>query len=167
MRMVFGDFTLFLRAEGKFGMIEKLQLPELKWKSEEFNGGGQIGTREMALILDKLEMGFTSNTYDRALLGLGLQAPGRQSQWKVMGSMIVPGEEERPFKVLVTGTVMELKRGELKPGGKTDTDFVIRDITYYQEIVDGTELYEIDLLNQVVRVSGVDQMAARRRNLGR
>ncbi|MEQ1672306.1 MAG: phage major tail tube protein [Hyphomicrobium sp.] len=167
MRMIFGDFTLFLKADGKFSMIEKLELPELKWKTEEFNGGGFMGTREIALILEKLEMKFSSNSYDRGLLGVALQAPGGQSQWKVMGSMIVPGEAEKPFKALVTGALMEVKRGELQPGKKSDTDFVVKDITYYQEVQDGRELYEIDLMNQVLRVEGVDQMAARRRNLGR
>lgn len=167
MRMVFGDFTLFMRAEGKFGMIEKLQLPELKYKSEEYAGGGLIGTRDLGLILDKLEMKFTSNSYDRALLATALPAPGQQSQWKVMGSMIVPGEDERPFRALVTGAMLEVNRNELAPGKKSDTDFVIKDITYYQEIVDGRELYEIDLLNQKLRVNGQDRMAARRRNLGR
>lgn len=167
MRMVFGDFSLFLRAEGKFGMIEKLELPELKWKTEEYNGGGQIGTREIALLLEKLEMKFSSNSYDRPILSRALQAPGQDEQWKVMGSLIVPGEDEKPFKALVTGSLMEVKRGELQPGKKADSDFVIKDIIYYQEFLDGTELYEIDLLNQVLRVDGVDQMATRRRNLGR
>ena len=167
MRNVFGDFTLFLKATGKFGIIEKLTLPELKWRSEDFAGGGSIGTRELALVLDKLELSFSSNSYDRDLLAEGLPAPGMQTQWKILGSMIVPGEEERPFKVNVTGAVMDVKRGELKPGGKTETDFVVRDITYYQELVGGTELYEIDLLNQVLRRNGVDLMATRRRNLGR
>lgn len=167
MRMIFGDFTMFLKSEGKFGMIEKLELPELKWKSEEFSGGGFAGTREIGLILDKLEMKFSSNSYDRAMLATGLQAPGKQTQWKVLGSMIQPGEDERPFKALITGAVMEIKRNELAPGKKTETDFMIKDITYYQEILDGREMYEIDLLNQVIRVNGVDQMANRRRNTGR
>ncbi|MCB1520930.1 MAG: phage major tail tube protein [Hyphomicrobiaceae bacterium] len=167
MRNVFGDFSLFLRAEGMFGKIEELELPELKWKSEEYNGGGQMGTRDLALILDKLEMKFSSNSYERTLLGRGLQAPGLQEQWKVMGSLIVPGEDEKPFKALITGSLMEIKRGKLQPGKKVDTEYMIKDITYYQEIVDGVELYEIDLLNQVLRVNGVDQMATRRRNLGR
>ena len=86
---------------------------------------------------------------------------------KVLGSLISPGEDEKPFKLLVTGSVMELKRDKLQPGKKSDTEYAIKDITYYQEFQDGTELYEIDLLNQVLRVNGVDQMATRRRNLGR
>lgn len=167
MRMVFGDFSLFLNSEGLFGKIEDLELPELKWKGEEYNGGGQMGTRDLALILDKLEAKFTSNSYERSLLGSALQSPGKQKQWKVMGSMIVPGEDEKPFKALLTGALMEVKRGKLEPGKKANTEFVLKDITYYQEFLDGRELYEIDLLNQVLRVNGVDQMATRRRNLGR
>lgn len=167
MRTIFGDFTLFQEAEGKFGMIESLTLPEINQEGEDFTGGGLIGTRTFALILGKLEMSFTSNSYERSMLKRGANAPGTQHQWKVMGSLIVPGEEEKPFKVLVTGSLQEIKRGELTPGKKTTTDFTIRDITYYQELVAGLELFEIDLLNQVLRVDGVDQMATRRRNLGR
>lgn len=167
MRSVIGDFTLFRNAVGRFGTIEKVELPELKWKSEDFMGGGSFGTRELGLVLDKLELKFTSNSYDRDLLVDGLAAPGQTSQWKIMGSMIVPNEDEKPLKVDVTGSVMELTRGELSPGKKVDTNFAVRDITYYREVHDGVELFEIDLLNQVLRVNGVDKMAARRRNLGR
>lgn len=166
MRMVFGDFSIFRRAEGKFGMAEKLELPEIKWKSEEFGGGGQMVMRDIGLILDKLEMKWSLNSYEVDMLS-DLASPGQTSSWKVMGSMIVPGSPERPFKVQVTGALMELKRGELAPGKKTETEFMVKDIIYYQEIVDGRELFEIDVLNQVLRINGVDRMAARRRNLGR
>jgi len=166
MRHVFGDFSLFRKAEGRFGSVEELELPEIKWKSEEFNGGGQMGTREIGLILDKLEMKLQLNSIDRELQA-DFDAPGAQAQWKVMGSIIAPGGEERPFKALVTGALMELKRAKLQPGKKTTVDYVMKDITYYQEIVDGRELYEIDLINQVLRVNGRDLMATRRRNLGR
>ena len=154
MRQVFGDFSVFLQAEGKFGMCEEVELPELKWKSEEFNGGGQMGTRDLGLILDKLEMKIKVNSQDRGMLSTVLQAPGRQSSWKVLGSLISPGEDEKPFKLLVTGSVMELKRDKLQPGKKSDTEYAIKDITYYQEFQDGTELYEIDLLNQVLSARG-------------
>lgn len=37
---------------------------------------------------------------------------------------------------------------------------------YYRLRIGGTEIYEIDLLNGIRRIGGVDQLAQRRANLG-
>lgn len=166
-RTLYGDFALFKAGRGQFGTAEEVTPPELKWKTEDFSGGGGLGTREIGLILEKLEMGVKLNSYEDDLYSDALPAPGSTVTWKVMGSLIVPGEDEQPLKITVTGAVMEFKRDAFKAGGKTAADLKIKDIIYYEEIKNGVQMFEIDLLNQVLRVNGQDRMATRRRNLGR
>jgi P2 family phage contractile tail tube protein len=166
-RTFYGDFSVFKGGQGQFGTAEEVTPPELKWKSEDFTGGGGLGTRSIGLLLDKLELGIKLNSYEDDLYADVLPAPGSSATWKVLGSLIVPGQDEQALKITVTGAVMEFKRDAFKAGGKTTAELKIMDIIYYEEVKNGVQMFEIDLLNQVLRVNGQDRMAVRRRNLGR
>lgn len=167
MRMTYGDYALFKQGRGQFGTAEELKLPDLKWKTEDYMGGGQLGTRTLGLVLEALEIEAKLNSYEADIYGEALQAPGRSQNWRVMGSMIVPGEDEVPLKIEFTGALLDMSRDTMKPGAKTLATPKWKDVTYYKETVGGVTMYEIDLLNQILIVNGVDQMAIRRRNLGR
>lgn len=166
-RFHYGDYAVFLAGKGHFGDAEEVQLPDLEWKGEDFSGGGGLGTREFGMILNKLEMSIKLNSYENDIYAQALPAPGQTTTFKVVGSLIVPGEEEAPLKITVTGALQKLNRDGLKAGSKTIATATFRDIIYYEEVKDGVQMYEIDLLNQVLRVNGQDRLAVRRRNLGR
>jgi P2 family phage contractile tail tube protein len=167
MRNLVGDFELYAEGFGYGGLVESVKAPDLKWKREDYVGGGLMGTREMGLVLDKLEMSFKSASMLASLMSQWGMRPGTPGNWKIMGSLIVPGSSEVPFKVRVTGQLFDLSRDDLKPGAKTTADYKIGDITYYEETVDGAQVWEIDLVNMILKNNGVDQMVDRRRNLGR
>jgi P2 family phage contractile tail tube protein len=90
-----------------------------------------------------------------------------QKQFTVRGSLTVPGEEEKPVISNITGSIFKLDPGFWKPGEKSDFNVAIGDITYYRHRIDGETIHEIDVLNQIRIVNGADQLAIRRRNLGR
>lgn len=168
MRTFYGDFTIFRRGAGKFGQFEELTLPALAFKAEEYDGGGVLGTREISL--GKLEnMGLTgkSNSYDREMYSDALAAPGSTDTWIAYGSLVAPGLAEKPLKVTWQGALMKIEREPLKASGKTMATFHWMDVIYYEEIQDGSQMFEVDTENYVLRVNGVDRFAQRRRNLGR
>lgn len=167
MRNLVGDFELYVEGEGFAAMIESVKLPDLKFKRDDYVAAGMGGTREMGLVLEKMEIEFKTAAMLPQLLSTWGLKPGSQVNYKVMGSLIVPGEDEKPFKVKATGQVFDLTRDELKPGAKTLATYKIGDVTYYEETVDGLPIWEIDVMNLVLKNRGVDQMVARRRNLGR
>lgn len=166
MRNILGDYQLFQEGFGLAALVEEVTLPDLKWKAEDYSGGGLMGTRQIKSIFDKMELKYKTAGYDpRAASAVG-QMPGQVTNFKLMSSFIVPGEIEAPQKILVTGAMTELKRDAYKTG-KMMTEYVVSDVIYYEEWFDGKQKFLIDLLNQVFMVDGVDQMLQRRRNTGR
>ncbi|MEQ1697118.1 MAG: phage major tail tube protein [Hyphomicrobiaceae bacterium] len=166
MRHLLGDYQLFKDGSGLVSLCEEVTLPDIKWKEEDYSGGGLIGTRQMKTILEKLEVKAKSAGYEPELVSAVGQMPGMSQNYKIMASFIVPGGVEIPQKVLITGAMSSLKRDAYKPG-KSGTEYTISDITFYEEWFDGVLKFGIDLLNQKLVVDGVDLMAVRRRNTGR
>ena len=167
MRNILGDYQLFQEGFGLVALVEEVTLPELKWKAEDYTGGGLMGTRQIKSVLEKLELKAKTAGFDPRTLSAWGTMPGVSTNFKLMASFIVPGEAEIPQKVLVTGALTEVKREAYKAGGKVTSELMVNDITYYEEWFDGKLKLQIDLLNQVLIVDGVDIMATRRRNTGR
>jgi P2 family phage contractile tail tube protein len=166
IRNIVGDWQLYQEGFGLATLIEEITLPDIKWKAEDYHGGGLMGTRQIKSIFDKMKLGGKSAGFDPRMLNAVGQMPGMSSIWKIMASLIDPGLPEIPQKILVTGSMVELKRGTYKTG-KQETTFEIDDITYYEEWFDGKLKFGFDLINQTLVVDGVDMMATRRRNTGR
>lgn len=166
MRNILGDYQWFQEGFGLVALVEEVTLPDIKWATEDYKGGGLLGTRSLKTIVDKLEATVKTGGYDPRVTAAAGQMPGVSMNFKLMASFIVPGEVEAPQKVLITGAVNEVKRDAYK-AGKQMTECKISDITYYEEWFDGKEIIAIDLLNQILRVNGVDLMVQRRRNTGR
>ncbi len=168
MRTFYGDFTIFRQGVGKFGHFEELKLPTLAFKAEEYDGGGVLGTREISLgKLEKMGLEGKSNSYDRDMYSDALAAPGSTATWIAYGSLVAPGQDEKQLKVTWQGALMKLEREPLKASAKTMATFNWMDVIYYEEIEDGSQMFEVDTENYVLRVNGVDRFATRRRNLGR
>lgn len=166
MRYFLGDFSWFKNGTGLLPLVEEVMAPDLKWKTEDYTGGGLMGTRSPKTILDKMEIKVKCAGHDPAVTaGFGLM-PGMAESFKLVSSLVDPGQPEVPQKILFTGTITEVKRDAYK-AGKQMVEHTITDLTYYEEWQDGKEVIAIDLLNQVLRVNGVDVMAQRRRNLGK
>lgn len=164
---VLGDFTIFVDGFGKWGTCEALKLPVMEAKVEEFRGGGMDTPRQIVLGTEKLEVEFTLTAHDPQVQKLWGLAAGTQKEFTIRGSLIAPGEEERPVIINLTGQIMKLDHGDWKPGEKAELTVMIGDIIFYRHRVDGEELHRIDVINQVRIIGGVDQLATRRRNLGR
>jgi uncharacterized protein len=167
IRNLVASYELFYEGFGLVSLIEEVTVPDIKWKSDDYHGGGLMGTRTLVTVLDKLEMTMKMAGFDPRLHNAITLMPGMTSTWKLMSSLVNPGNLEIPQKITVTGRLRELKRAPYKIG-KTETTGVICDITYYEEWFDGKTVLKIDLLNNImVGPDGVDLMATRRRNTGR
>jgi len=164
---VLGDFTIFVDGFGKWGTCETLKLPVLEAKTEEFRGGGMDTPRTIVLGTEKLETEFTLTSHDAQVVKLWGLAPGAQKDFTIRGSLIVPGEEEKPVITNLSGQIMKLDNGDWKPGEKAELQVMIGDIVFYRHRIDGQEVHRLDVINQVRIINGVDQLSTRRRNLGR
>ena len=63
------------------------------------------------------------------------------------------------------GGLREVDPGEWKPGEKAEFKYAVS-VTYYKLEIDGRVMFEIDPVNCVRVIDGVDQLAAERAALG-
>lgn len=63
------------------------------------------------------------------------------------------------------GLLKEVDPGDWKAGEKAEFKYAVA-VSYYKLEVDGREVYEIDPVNGVRAINGVDQLAGMRNDLG-
>lgn len=75
------------------------------------------------------------------------------------------GGKVTPVIATMRGMLKELDMGDWKPGDKAENKYAMA-LQYYKWEVDGRVMYEIDMVNCVRVIDGVDQMADVRSAIG-
>ena len=73
--------------------------------------------------------------------------------------------EEQPVIIYLRGTCNNHGLGTMKPKDDTEVETKI-DLTYVKEVVNGQEIVELDIANNIFRIGGEDMLAKYRQNLG-
>jgi P2 family phage contractile tail tube protein len=147
------------------GDVPTLSLPKLTQKTEDYQGGGMLAPVEFALGLEKLEAAFTTNGVRReSLKFFGLSD---QTATNLVFRAAFKGLKGAVTPVIVTmrGGIKEVDMGDWKPATVSEIKHAVK-LTYYKLEIDGRVMYEIDPINMILVVDGVDQMAAERSALG-
>lgn len=163
---VLKNMNAFIDGRGFAGRIESLTPPKLSRKMEEFRAGGMDGAIEIDMGQEKLEAAFTLAEPNKEVLKLyGAVNHGAVPvrfkgayQRDTDGSII-------KVEIFVKGRWKEIDGGEWKPGEKGSTNIAMP-CTYYRYNEDGVDLIEIDMVNMIFKVDGVDLMAEMRKALG-
>ncbi|MBI5917800.1 MAG: phage major tail tube protein [Nitrosomonadales bacterium] len=160
------NFNLFNDAKSFMGIAESIKLPKLSRKFEDFRGAGMDGEVGIDLGQEKLEM-------DWDCAGINEQIFLQYGATKVDGVMLrFAGAYQRDdtakvqaVEVVVRGRHQEIDSGEAKAGDKGKMTIKSR-LTYYKLSIDNKALVEIDLLNMIFIVNGVDLLAEQRKAIG-
>jgi P2 family phage contractile tail tube protein len=156
------NFSLFVDGRGLAGLIETLTLPTIALKMEEFRGGGMDAPVEHDMGMEKLEGTFQLQEYSPDIMALLGQA---NVQLTARGAIRRDGEDAVAVVVNMTGMVKQVEPGDWKAGESSMPTFSFT-LRYYKLTVDGREIMEIDKVNMVRRVNGVDQLADIRTAIG-
>jgi P2 family phage contractile tail tube protein len=159
---VLKNFSLFADGRGLAGLIETLTLPTITLKMEEFRGGGMDAPVEHDMGMEKLEGTFQLQEYNPDIMALLGQA---NVQLTARGAIRRDGEDAAAVVVNMTGMIKQKEPGDWKAGESSMPTFSYT-LRYYKLTVDGREIYEIDKVNMVRRVNGVDQLATIRQAIG-
>ncbi len=161
---VLKNFSLFVDGQGLAGTIDTLTLPTLTTKMEEFRGGGMDAPVEVDMGMEKLEGTFVLLEYNPDIIALyGLASAS--TQMTARGAMRRDGEDAVPVVVNMTGVVKQVEKGDWKAGDQSSPTFSFA-LRYYKLTVGGRELVEIDKVNMIRRINGVDQLATIRTAIG-
>lgn len=162
---VLSNCAAFIDGVSFAGEVPTLTLPKLTKKTDDYQGGGMSAPIEMGLGLEKLEAAWTTNGVRReSLKYFGL---ADQTACNAVFRAAYKGLKGSVKAVIVTlrGAVKEVDMGDWKPGDKAEIKHAMS-VTYYKLEIDGRVMYEIDPLNMIQVVDGVDQLASERSALG-
>ncbi|MCL2894315.1 MULTISPECIES: phage major tail tube protein [Brenneria] len=161
--------NLFNDGMSYMGIASAVTLPKLTRKLENYRGGGMNGAApvDFGLEDEALSMEWT--------LG-GLADETVWGQYAAPGAAAVPlrftGSYQRDdtgeiaaVEVVMRGRHKEIDGGESKQGEDTETK-ISTQCTYYKLTIDGKEMIEIDTINMIERVNGVDTLEQHRRAIG-
>lgn len=157
--------NLFVDGVSFAGDVPSLTLPKLTVKTEAHRGGGMGGEIEMDMGLEKIESSFTTVGVRRESLkyfGLsdqtGCNAVFRGAFKGLKGQIT-------PVVATMRGMLKEVDMGDWKAGDKAEIKHALA-LQYYKLEIDGRVMYEIDMVNCVRVIDGVDQEAAVRSAIG-
>jgi len=153
------NMNLFNQGRSYIGEVPSVTLPKLTRKLEEYRGGGMDGTVKLDMGAEAMEMEFSAGGPLRDVLlqsaaptigGLFLRFAGQyQNDSSGMSDAV---------EVTVRGRHEEIDMGEQKVG--EGGDFKVKmALVYYRLEWNGEVLIEIDVLNMVHIVGGIDRLA--------
>lgn len=156
-------FTAYVDGVGYLGRLSGGKLPVIKVKTEAHRDGGMDGEIDLDFGLEKMEASLTFKELDRNMLKM----VGRRDVPIVLrGSSEDEGGTDESVIGTMRGLVTEADAGEWKEGEPKVEAKLNLTPDYYRLTIAGEEIYEIDVIGGVRRIGGVDQLAARRANLG-
>lgn len=158
--------NLFNDGNSYLGVVSSLTLPKLTRKLENYRGGGMSGSVSVDFGLDDdaLALEWSIGGMDELVL----------QQWGSTADIPLrfAGSFQRDdtgdisaVEVVMRGRHKEFDFGEYKQGEDTETK-ISTQCTYFKLTIDGKELIEVDTVNMVEIVNGVDRLAEHRSALG-
>lgn len=157
--------NLIVDGRGYAGNIEEYNAPDLAIATEEHRAGGMDGPIDIDMGVEKLTCSFVLTSYSRDVLALWGVKGGAPVQLTARGSMeSLDGTTESVLHHM-QGTMISMARGTWGSAQKPSLTCTLT-LRYYREVIDGRDITELDLINMVRVINGVDQLEAHRRNIG-
>lgn len=162
------NMNMFFNGDNWQGKAEEITLPKLTRKLEAYRAGGMNGAVHVDLGLEDDALG------SEFTLG-GVEA----KLYKEWGITTIDGTQIRfagayqrddsaeviACEVVLRGRISEIDPGSAKQGDNTQAKFSFKP-TYYKLTWNGADLIEIDTVNMIEIVDGVDRLAEQRAAIG-
>jgi len=160
------DFNLFGNGNNWQGQISSLTLPELARQMEEYRGGGMSGTVDIDMGLQKLEFQWTPAGLIPEVFDQFGTPQAAAELLRFAGSYQRDDTGETiPVEIECRGRHSTIGMGDAEAGGN-NTGSVTTTLSYYKLNIAGEDVVEIDVINKIERVRGVDRQEEHRRNIG-
>lgn len=164
-RDVLKNFAAWVDGKGYAGQVEEYNPPDLSLQVEDFRAGGMNAPIALDMGQEALETSIGLASYDADILALWGVAPGRSIPLTVRGAVESYDGTVGAVVHSMRGKITTMARGAWQAGQKPSLTITMR-LDYYREERDGAVITEIDVINMVRIVGGVDQLAAQRAAMG-
>jgi len=157
--------NLIVDGRGYAGKIEEYSPPDLTISAEEFRGGGMDAPIDIDMGQEKMTCSFVLTSYDADVLALFGLRKGAPAQFTARGSLESMDGTTTPVVHQMQGKILSLSRGTWGSGNKPSLTVNVS-LVYYREIHGQRTINEIDVINMIRIINGVDQLAEHRANIG-
>ncbi|SDU87942.1 phage major tail tube protein [Pseudomonas mucidolens] len=162
------NLNLFNDGNSYLGVAKSVTLPNLARKMEAYRGGGMNGPVKADLGFSDDGIQFEWKTGGIDLISLrqfgSVNASGVALRFSGPYQQDDTGEISN-VEVVVRGRHETIEMGDAQPGEDTEHSMTTT-CSYYKLTVDGEEIIEIDLLNFVEKINGVDMLEQQRTAMG-
>lgn len=160
--------NFFNEGQSYIGESESFTRPSLARKLEAWRGGGMAGAAKVdhGLDDDALQVTWVVGGYtDQVIKQMGIANVGGV-MLRFVGSLQRDDTGAvDAIEIVVRGRHSEIDTGDYKTGEDSNKT-ITTECVYYKESLNGEVLIEIDILNGIENVGGVDRMEEHRRAIG-
>lgn len=158
--------NLFNDGLSYLGQVEEVTLPNLTRKMEEWRGGGMNAPIKTDQGMEAMTMDFTCG----GLMEDALKQFGTTEHDGVM--LRFAGSYQRDdtgevsaVEVVIRGRHSAIEMGTAKTGENSPFK-VTSELSYYKLTIDAEDVIEIDIINMIEKIGGVDRLAGHRKAIG-
>lgn len=160
------NFNFYANDTDYRGVINEVTLPEINRKIEEHRGGGMIGPAPLDFGSEGLEASIKVAGWQPSLLtSLGSRMHDAFNGRFMGGLNDSNSDAMLTCEVVMRGRITKFSPGSSKPGEPTEQE-ITYGLTYYKLVISGATVLEIDLVNGIYIVDGVDREADLRTAMG-
>lgn len=156
-------FQLFVDGRGYAGEAEEVQPPNLTLLIEQFRGGGMDAPVGIDMGMEELTASFNLTSVAKEVLArFGIVG---ETGFTLRGSTESLDGTTEAIVEQWRGKITSVEKAAWQGGQKVGYTYNLS-LTYYRLEIGGTVIHEIDVLNTVRIINGVDQLAQHRANIG-
>lgn len=159
------NFNFSVDGTSYLGETTEVTQPKLALKLEAYRSGGMQGEVDVNQGIEKLELEFKMGGHEPNLIALfGGSISG--NLFRFQGAYQRDDTDEvDAVEFVCRGRLSEIDEGSSKAGDDTEHSYKAS-LTYYKKVVNGKDIVEIDMLNQIFMVDGKDRLAEIRAAMG-
>ncbi|MFJ7315061.1 phage major tail tube protein [Pseudomonas sp. NPDC098747] len=162
------NLNLFNEGQNYLGVAKSVTLPALGRKMEAYRGGGMNGPvkADLGFSDDGIQLEWKTGGLDLISLRQFGAVNAAAIGMRFSGSFQQDDTGEiSAVEVVVRGRHETIEMGDAQPGEDTEHS-ITTTCSYYKLIVDNEEIIEVDLLNFIENVNGVDMLQKQRSAIG-
>lgn len=162
------DANVYVNNASKHGQASEITAPTITAVMTDYKAMGMVGSAEFFNGFDKIETTikwtYPDNEAQKAcanfLKPVDLMIRSSKAEYDNTGI-----SAEKPIVMYVRGYPKAHPGGSFKAKEDTELENTFT-VNYYKLEIDGEEIVEIDVMNNIYKVGGEDLLADRRQNLG-
>jgi len=162
------DANVYVNNASKHGQASEITCPNVEAVMNEYNSLGMLGTLELPAGFSAMEATFTW-TYPDNDAQIAFANPFKAVDVMVRSSKAVYENgglvEEQPVAIFMRGLPKQHQGGSFAGKDAVNPESAVA-VNYYKLEVDGEEIIEVDVINNIFKVDGEDVLAKRKLNLG-